>query len=157
VTPLPEPTATRPRFPAGYGISAKRDGLLPWSWAAERLAAATNYWVATTAADGSPHTLPVWGLWLDDGFHFGTDAQTQTGRNLARDPRVAVHLESADEVVLVKGVAERWQVDDRAADASHAKYGHRPEPGSDEWRVQPQVAFAWVVAELGRSATKFVF
>jgi PPOX class probable F420-dependent enzyme len=46
--------------------------------------------LATTMADGSPHVMPVWFI-LDRGqivFNTGTD--TVKGRNLARDPRVAI-------------------------------------------------------------------
>jgi len=42
------PQVSRPYMP-GYGIAgpAEGSGLLHWSWAAERLTAARNYWVAT--------------------------------------------------------------------------------------------------------------
>jgi len=41
----------------GYGIAGPGEGrgLLPWSWAEERIAAARRYWLATVAADGAPH------------------------------------------------------------------------------------------------------
>ena len=60
-----EPRASRPDMP-GYGILAAEAGrgLLPWSWAAERLAKARTYWLATTRPDGRPHAMPVWGVWL---------------------------------------------------------------------------------------------
>jgi hypothetical protein len=43
----------------GYGIAEAERGLLPWSWAVERLIAATRYWVATVDEDGAPHLMPV--------------------------------------------------------------------------------------------------
>jgi hypothetical protein len=82
-----EGTASRPRFAPGYGISDDAEGMLPWSWAVERLTAGRNYWVATTSPDGRPHAMPVWGVWLDDGLWFGTSGRSRKGRNLARDPR----------------------------------------------------------------------
>lgn len=49
---MTEPKAGRPHMP-GYGIldADKGRGLLPWSWATERLAKAHTYWVATTRVD----------------------------------------------------------------------------------------------------------
>src|SRR5688500_5507460 len=67
-----DPTRARPRFAPSYGISADEEGMLDWSWAAERLAASRAYWIATTRDDGSPHVAPVWGLWHDDAVVFGT-------------------------------------------------------------------------------------
>src|SRR3990172_3945323 len=39
-----EPVAPRPRFPRDYGIPDAEEGLLPWSWASERLESTRNYW-----------------------------------------------------------------------------------------------------------------
>ena len=99
----PVSAAGRPRFPRAYGIPAAEDGLLPWSWAGERLDGSRNYWVATTKPDGAPHAMPVWGLWLDGAFVFSTSPESRKGRNLARDPRVVVHVESGEEVVVLEG------------------------------------------------------
>lgn len=158
---LPEPTISRPTLPAEFGVSTSRAGLLSWEWAMERLASSRNYWVATTMPDGSPHVVPAWGLWLDDGFHFGAAPRSQWGRNLQRDQRAAVHLESADEVVIVKGDARPHLIDARIADASKEKYGHRPEP-SDEplegvYRLAPRVVFAWIVSDMVHTPTRFLF
>ena len=66
---MSEPEASRPHMP-GYGIldAEAGAGLLPWSWAAERISKSHNYWLATTRLDGRPHVMPVWGIWLDDIF-----------------------------------------------------------------------------------------
>jgi hypothetical protein len=42
------PVASRPHMP-GYGLLGpdQGSGLLPWSWAEERLSASHDYWVAT--------------------------------------------------------------------------------------------------------------
>src|SRR4051812_13281085 len=90
---------------AGYGAPADASGaeLLPWSRAAEQLEGAHNYWLCTTRADGRPHAAPLWGLWLDDAFWFSTDAASVKGRNMARDPRIVVHLESGADTVVLEG------------------------------------------------------
>jgi Pyridoxamine 5'-phosphate oxidase len=66
---LATPTAASPVL---YGAPAPPGDLLPWSWAEQRLVAARHYWIATTRPDGRPHSRPVWGAWLPDGFWFST-------------------------------------------------------------------------------------
>ena len=132
--------------------------MLPWAWAAERLATSRNYWIVTAKPDAAPHAAPVWGLWLGDAVVFSTSLESRKGRNLARDPRVVVHLESGDEVVILEGGAERIELDARIADAYEAKYAFRPEASGGLWlKVAPRVAYAWLEADYPRTATRFDF
>jgi Pyridoxamine 5'-phosphate oxidase len=103
-----EPAASRPFMP-GYGIVPPDmgGGLLPWSWAVERLQRAHNYWVATTSPEGAPHLAAVWGVWLDGAVHFSTGGRTRKARHLAANPACVVTPERADEAVVLEGVAER--------------------------------------------------
>lgn len=152
------PRPRRPRFPVGYGIAATEDGMLEWAWAVERLAASRTYWIATAKPDAAPHAAPVWGLWLDDAVVFSTAPESRKGRNLAHDPRVVIHLESGDEVVIIEGEAERIALDANIADAYEAKYAFRPEePGGIWLKVAPRVAYAWLEADYPRTATRFDF
>jgi len=91
----------------GYGIAAAGEGrgLLPWSWARERLEKSKNYWVSTTRPDGRPHSVPVWGLWMDDRFIFSSGRESRKVRNLAANPRCVITNENGDEAVIVEGVA----------------------------------------------------
>src|SRR5438067_13657629 len=70
------PVASRPHAP-GYGISDDAKGLLPWSWAEERLTKSRQYFITTVRADSRPHTMPVWGIWMEGAFWFGTGRKTQ--------------------------------------------------------------------------------
>jgi pyridoxine/pyridoxamine 5'-phosphate oxidase len=156
----PTPSVSRPHFPSGYGISKVAEGCLDWDWATERLFTARSYWICTAREDGSPHAAPVWGLWLDNAVVFATSPQSRKGRNLARDTRVAIHLESGDEVVILEGQVERMELNDRVADAYEAKYDFRPDVtgGSDGWyRLHPAVAYAWLEADYPNTATRFAF
>jgi pyridoxine/pyridoxamine 5'-phosphate oxidase len=154
---MSEPRTSRPGFP-GYGITTDADGALPWSWATERLASAHNYWIATGSADRGPNTMPVWGLWRDGAFVFSTGATSRKARNLAADPRIVVHLESGDEVVLLEGVVEAIEATIEIVDEYEAKYAFRPEVGADGWyRVSPQRAYAWREYDYPQSATRFDF
>src|SRR5207253_11113816 len=82
-----QPVARRPAFP-GYGIEESPDGRLDWDWALEKLTASHNYWIATTRADGRPHSMPVWGVVVDGTLVFSTGSTSVKGRNLARSPEV---------------------------------------------------------------------
>ena len=70
-----------------------------------RLRAALTYWLATTRPDGRPHSMPVWGVWVDDALWFGTGGQK--ARNLAHQPYAVAHVESGEDVAIVEGPVER--------------------------------------------------
>jgi PPOX class probable F420-dependent enzyme len=158
-----EPRASRPRLAAGYGIKGENEGagLLPWSWAVERLESSRNYWVSTTRPDGSPHAMPVWGVCLDGVVVFGTSAESRKAQNLARDPRVVVHAESGDEAVIVEGVAEPVPDDllEPMRSAYAAKYGWPPraDEATPYFAVRPRVAYAWTETDFPGTATRFAF
>jgi hypothetical protein len=149
----------------GYGIldADSGRGLLPWSWATERMAKSHNYWVATTGRDGRPHVMPVWGVWLSDAFFFSTGKNTRKARNLAANPRCVVCSERADEAIIVEGVVE--PVDDpslyaRFGDAYKAKYDWPVEQATaPAYVVRPQVAFAFIenAEDFAGSATRWRF
>jgi PPOX class probable F420-dependent enzyme len=102
-----DPRAGRPYMP-GYGIVGPDEGrgLLPWSWAEERLIASHDYWVATVWPDGRPHVMPVWGIWHDGSVWFSSSVQSRKARNLRGDPRCVVTTDNPIEPVVVEGVAE---------------------------------------------------
>ena len=100
-----EPKASRPHMP-GYGLPKTNKGLLPWKWADDRLKKSHNYWITTVKPDGSPHTMVVWGLWLNGEFLFSTGRQSRKARNLAENRRCVVCTEKASEAVILEGLAE---------------------------------------------------
>lgn len=150
-------------MPRGYGIASGADGLLPWSWADERLTASRNYWIITADVVGRPHAMPVWGVWLDAAVWFSTDPGSRKARNLAARPGIVVHLESGDEVVIVEGAAQ--EVGDRGAlepfaRAYNGKYGHvfDPEhPIGVVYRVRPRAVLGWAEADFPSTATRWRF
>jgi PPOX class probable F420-dependent enzyme len=163
---MAEPTPTAPQIPAAYGVPTDASGgeRLPWSWAVEQLTAARNYWICTRRRDGRPHAMPVWAVWLDDAVWFSTDPSSAKGRNMARDPRIVIHLESGDETVVLEGEVES-NPDDRAAlqrfvDAYEKKYGHRIELGNENYGIyvlRPCIAQTWTEQGFPRNATRWVF
>jgi PPOX class probable F420-dependent enzyme len=126
-----------------------------WPEVAGRLSAARSYWLCTTRPSGSPHAAPVWGVVLDDVLYLYSERRTVKARNLAADPRVVVHLESADDVVIVSGTAEDLgmpaQVPEVVA-ALSAKYTdeddrqYLPEADPDfdvVYAIRPHSAMTW--------------
>jgi hypothetical protein len=107
-----KPKPSRPHAP-GYGFPEGKKGLLPWSWAEQRLKKSHNYWITTVKPDGSPHTMVVWGLWQDGRLLFSTGSKSQKARNLARNANCVVCTEHANEAVIVEGVAETADVTSR--------------------------------------------
>lgn len=99
------PKASRPQA-TGYGFAETTKGLLPWSWAEQRLKKSHNYWITTVKPDGSPHTMVVWGLWQDGRFLFSTGSKSRKARNLEKNPNCIVCNEHAHEAIIVEGTAE---------------------------------------------------
>jgi len=134
-----------------------------WKAVATKLASAHNYWMATTRPDARPHSVPVWGVWLDETFWFATDRASQKGRNLTANPGLVLHLESGDDVVIVEGAAE--EVSDtslitRFADAYDAKYGFRPDasnPSQVVYKLTLRVVLSWQESDFIGTATRWQF
>src|SRR5579863_2972035 len=64
-------------------------------------------WLATLNPDGSPHVTGVGALWEDGALWFETGDGTRKGRNLARDPRVALSVSTTEFDLVVEGEAHR--------------------------------------------------
>jgi hypothetical protein len=158
-----EPVASRPQLP-GYGIRPASEGLLPWSWAVERLSRSHNYWLATTGPDGAPHVAAVWAVWVDGALCFSTGARSRKARNLAAEPRCVLTPESAAESVVLEGRAVRVTSAGALAgidEAYLAKYGSAvPDPAADPvFAVAPRVVFGVIEGEpeFTTRATRWTF
>lgn len=163
---MADPTPHRPTVPSDYGIPAE----LPVPLAAfdvtrSKLASARNYWVSSSSRAHGAHAAPVWGVWVDDELWFSTDARSAKGRNLREDPRVSVHLESGDDVVVVRGRVERIPHEHpdarRFVTAYETKYEMTfPDPLPEAyavWRVRPGHVLVWTEADFATSAVRWGF
>jgi hypothetical protein len=157
------PRAGRPDSP-GYGIVGENEGegLLPWSWAAERLAKARNYFIATTRPDGRPHVMVIWGLWLDELFWFSTGRNSRKARNFAANPNCVVCAEGGEEAAIVEGVVSEL-TDDAAAFGRFiteykAKYDWDVSGmGEPVFVLRPRVVFGLIEKTFTKSATRWTF
>ena len=100
-------TASRPYMP-GYGVrpAGEGSGLLPWSWAQDKLRVSHDYWLGSVWPDGHPHLMPVWGVWAEESFWFSTAGASRKAQNLATDPRCTVAIDDALDPVVLEGIAE---------------------------------------------------
>jgi Pyridoxamine 5'-phosphate oxidase len=143
------------------------DDALSWPEVAARLAAARNYWLCTTMPSGAPHAAPVWGVVASGTLYLYSERRTVKARNLAADPRMAVHLESAEDVVIVQGTAEDLgtpaQVPDviSALSAKYTSEGDRqylPDADPDfdvVYAIKPCSAMVWRLADYAGSQRRW--
>ncbi len=146
----------------GYGLQPPKPdaGLLPWGFISKRMAAARNYWLATASPEGIPHASPVWGIWFGERFYFSTGQSSRKGRNLASNPRLVLHLESGDEVVILEGMVETVPAGsefDRLDEAYFAKYGVHLTTDNPVYRLVAHKAMAWREHDFPTSATRWHF
>ena len=114
-------------------------------------------------ATGSPHVVPVDGVWLDDALYYGGSPDTVHVRTARASPWVAVHLPDPWKVVVVKGKVElrqpslrlRQDLADRA-NVKYAEYGIQFDADSTAIRscsIPDESAWTSFPAD----ATRFVF
>jgi PPOX class probable F420-dependent enzyme len=152
----------------GYGVleADQGSGLLPWSWARERLERSHDYWVATTRPDGRPHVMPVWGIFVDDVLWFSSSRGSRKARNLAANPRCAITTDNAYEPVVIEGTAEL--VHDLTAiaafvikinDKYHTDYSidFFSAPENACFVVHPRWAFSLAESDFTGSPTRWLF
>jgi pyridoxine/pyridoxamine 5'-phosphate oxidase len=146
----------------GYGLSEEKKGLLPWNWARERLEKSHNYWITTVRPDGTPHTMVVWGLWLDGAFHFSTGSTSRKARNLKENPNCVVCTERAHEAVVVEGRAKIVR-DTTFLRGFFRRYAKKYEwdmsemQGEPVFSVEPRVAFGLYEKKYLETVTRWKF
>jgi hypothetical protein len=164
------PRTERPDM-ADYGVPDDLEGVLPWSWAEERLLASRNLWVVTASPSGRPHAMPVWGAWVPSTstFFFSCSPNSRRARNLVANPRVTVAVDDTVEVVSVEGTArvvERGEAEHALAVYLPKYYEPDARDGAREFveshqmfEVDPERAFGIIETEedFSRRATRWVW
>jgi hypothetical protein len=143
-------------------------GTVDWAEVANRLAPAREYWVATSAPDGAPHSSPVWGVVLDDDLYFFTERNTVKARNLGANSRVVIHLPSASDVSIVHGSVVDLGRPTANPDVLAEFVAKYAAPGDQEflplddvamdsvlYRVQPARAMLWDLAAYDSSQRRW--
>ena len=161
------PSASRPHMP-GYGVrdATQGTGLLPWSWAEERLSRSRDYWVATARGSAQPHIMPVWAVWLDDALWFSSSRASRKARDIGQGSRCAIATDNPDEPVIIEGRAVLIEDENavrRFAAAVNQKYQTdypvqfftQPENGC--FLVRPDWAFGLLESDFTGSPTRWTF
>jgi nitroimidazol reductase NimA-like FMN-containing flavoprotein (pyridoxamine 5'-phosphate oxidase superfamily) len=155
------PTAERLVMPAGYGATRTT---MSWENVRDRLAESKQYWLAVNRPGGSPHVVPVDGLWVDDILYYGGSPDTRHVRGALADPHVTIHLPDPWKVVVVQGevrvVSTSPELAQRLADLANAKYadyGMAFDASSyaEPFGFHPRRAIAW--SSFPTDATRFTF
>lgn len=156
-------------MPDGYGLPDSPAGLLDWPTVAQRLIDAKHYWLSTVRPDGTPHSVPRWGVWVDDRFYYDGAPTTRHVRNLQTNTAVTLTLESGAQAVIVQGRSVATCADPEtlgaqlsAAFAKYADDGYSP--GADAWSgadggglrvIVPERVLAWF--DFPTDCTRFTF
>jgi nitroimidazol reductase NimA-like FMN-containing flavoprotein (pyridoxamine 5'-phosphate oxidase superfamily) len=131
---------------------------MTWDEVAARFAGARTWWVST-AGEGGPHAVPVWGVVVDGVLTFYSQASSVRARNLAADPRVVLHLEDGESPLIVNGTAVVTGVVEDRPDLAALYREKYVAPDDGEYlpdadgmagtlvhEVTPAKAMAWTVA-----------
>lgn len=155
-------------MPDGYGVPGTDEGLLAWPEVERRLIASKSYWLTSVRPDGTPHSVPRWGVWVDGRFYYDGAPTTRHARNVEANPACTLTLESGTEVVIVDGHsygtgAGPEGLGVRLAEA-FGKYHPDYAPEPDSWAdasggglrmIVPRRALAWLA--FPTDCTRFTF
>lgn len=148
-------------MPAVYGVPKVMKGSLPWDWACERLTNSHNYLIVTVRPDARPHTMVVWGIWLEGAYYFSTGSTTRKAKNLATNPNCIVCNENVEEAVIVEGQARQLAVagiPETAFALYQKKYGWKLDPEMGPvFKVSPRKVIAMPEKLFPAGATRWLF
>lgn len=140
---------------------------MTWTEVSARLAAARNYWLGSTTPSGAPHAAPVWGVVTGETLYLYSGRSTVKARNLAADPRVVVHLESGEDVLVVRGVAEDLGTPSDVPSVVAALAAKYIRPGDQQYlpsadpdfdvvyAIRPRSAMAWRLDDYAASQRRW--
>jgi general stress protein 26 len=155
------PNATPAKKVTGYKMPETKENLVSWDFVSEQMSQSRHYWISTVFPDSRPHVVPVWGIWLENRLHFEGSMETAGGKNVLNNPHIAVHLPSAEKVVLIEGTAHIIQ-DDEIDDAmwnlldSTFQSKYQVDKGSPYIYLKPKRVLAWDGEDL-TTMTRWLF
>lgn len=150
----PQTARPSPAYLAGGDV-------LPWTWAVEQLEQERNFWLVSVRTDGFPQARPVWGAWYGPGLFLSLagGGLRRTAAASGSGIPVTVHADSASDVVIIEGVADRvrpspdgalptYELDaDVRLEATrryNVKYRGGPDGGANvNFLVRPSRVYGW--------------
>jgi hypothetical protein len=131
---------------------------LTWGEIALRLEREPFWWLATASVPDGPHSVPVWGVVVDDVAYSYADGQARRVRHLADDRRAVLHLPSGSDVLIVWGTLRDVGLAEQHAAVVDAYARKYTDPHDQPWlpgtemmlgvrllRFEPQRARAWTL------------
>lgn len=120
-----------------------------WRAIEARLSRESTIWLATVRADGRPHLVPLWFVWLDGQLFICTGSNTQKFANMYSNQNVSLALPDTNSVVMVEGEAHTASQEEIETLAEH--FYHKYEwdfryDDSADWRlitITPFKILAW--------------
>ena len=120
-----------------------------------------NYLLTTVRPDGSPHVMPVWGIWLDHAWYFSTALTSRKSRNLEQNAKCVICNENLEEAVILEGTAQRLEDDEIPTQAVvdyKTKYDWELDPKRGPvWKVTPKTIFAMPEEQFPQGVEKWLF
>ena len=148
-------------MPRVYGIPKTMKGGLSWDWACERLTNSHNYLLTTVRPDFRPHTMVIWGIWLENACYFSTGSTTRKAKNLSANPNCILCNENVEEAVIVEGAARQLadsEIPEAAFGLYQKKYDWKLDPEMGPvFKVTPHVVFAMPEKLFPAGATRWRF
>ena len=155
-----EPRVELIKPPTGYGEATE-----PLTWAEVRaeLGQARQYWLAIPRGEGSPHVVPLDGMWISDVWSYGGSPETLHRKLVAAHPHVTMHLQDPWRCVVVEGEVrvtenppERAQELAAAFTAKYPEYGEAdPAHYAQSLGLHPKRVIAWT--NFPADMTRFLF
>ncbi|MGI0016221.1 MAG: pyridoxamine 5'-phosphate oxidase family protein [Nitrososphaera sp.] len=109
----------------------------------KRLSKERNIWIATVRADGRPHMVPVWFVWLEEKLYVCIEPKSVKGRNLVSNKSVSLALEDGTRPIICEGdarfVPKPWP--QAVADIFQEKYG---------WEISSELQYTQLVEVTAR-------
>lgn len=155
------PTVERITLPKDYGATTKT---MTWEAVRDQLERAKQYWLAANRASGSPHVVPLDGLWLDDKWWYGGSPETAHSRAVRADSNVTMHLSDPWKVVIVEGEVRTMKNPPEFAERlarmnteKYPEYGMEFDPKlyAELFALHPRRVIAW--SDFPSDLTRFIF
>ncbi len=99
--------------------------VIPWGKALEQLEQAQKFWLATVNADGHPHVMPIFSVWLDGSLYFTANPSTRKARDLTHNPHVVITTAGTTLDLVIEGTAQKITDEDtlkQVAEVYASKY-----------------------------------
>jgi general stress protein 26 len=159
-----DPKRVRPKFPKEWNVPQRPAKWITWTHARARLEQEKIYWISTVRSNGTPHSVPLWGIWRDNKLFFETNLSSVKARNIALNPKIVFHIQDGNDTVIGEGSARREdqpRLLQELRSEYEAKYNYKPnwrKGGPDVvFKVEPEIIHAWKNPHMHQSMVKFVF